>query len=326
MVYLLFVIGFFVLVFGAEWLIDGSSKLAKKLGISQLIIGLTIVAFGTSLPEFIVSMFAISEGADALAISNILGSNVANTLLVLGIVALIAPLTIRRAVVWRDVIFGVFAAVMLGVLVVDKLLGDSAGFVGLSRVDGLILISYFVIFLYYTFRRTVTSKKPRRTAEEEATISKIKVPSTLLKIAIGSAGLFLGGKWIVEGAITIASDLGVSNGLIGLTVVAIGTSLPELAASISAVRRKKVDIAIGNVVGSNLFNILWVLGFTASISPLTFEPQQIFDTGVVIAVSMILFAVLIFGRHKHLISRTSGAIFLSLYVIYLLFVVARSFA
>ncbi len=326
MVYILFVIGFFALIFGAEWLIDGSSKLAKKLGVSELIVGLTVVAFGTSLPEFIVSMFAISQDADALAISNILGSNIANTLLVLGAVALIAPLTVHRAVVWREVIFGIFATAMLGILVADKLLGDSGSFVGLSHVDGLVLISYFVIFLYYTFRRTITAKKTEKTAEEKAVVSKIKVPPTLLKIVIGSIGLFLGGKWIVEGAIAIASNLGVSDGLIGLTIVAIGTSLPELAASISAMRRKKVDIAIGNVVGSNLFNILWVLGFGAFLSPLAFEPQQVFDVGIVIAVSVILFVTLVFGRYKHRISHSEGIMFLALYVAYILFVVARGLA
>ncbi len=323
MVYILFIIGFFTLIFGAEWLVEGSSKLAKKIGISELIVGLTIVAFGTSLPELIVSLFAINEGADSLAISNILGSNVANTLLVLGAVALIAPLTVHRAVVWREVIFGIFATIMLGVLVADKILGDSTGFVGLRHVDGLVLISYFIIFLYYTFRRTLTSKKPEKSTEEKAEISRIKVPFTLFQIVVGSIGLFLGGRWIVTGAVAIASNLGVSDALIGLTIVAVGTSLPELAASVSAIRKKKVDIAIGNVVGSNLFNILWVLGFSAVLSPLAFEPQQVFDVGIVIAVSIILLGTLVLGRYKHQISRSEGFIFLFLYALYVLFVVVR---
>ncbi len=323
MVYILFVLGFFALIFGAEWLVDGASKLAEKIGVSELIVGLTIVAFGTSLPELIVNLFAIGEGADALAVSNILGSNIANTLLVLGAAAVIAPLAVHRAVVWREVIFGIFAAVMLGVLVADNLLGNSSGFVGLSRIDGLVLISYFIIFLYYTFRRTITANKPEKSADEKKTISQIKVFPTLLKIVVGSVGLFLGGKWIVEGAVSVASSLGVSDALIGMTIVAIGTSLPELAASISAVRKKKVDIAIGNVVGSNLFNILWVLGFGASLSSLTFEPQQVFDVGIVIAVSIILFAALTFSRYKHQISRSEGKLFLALYAAYIVFVIMR---
>ncbi len=323
MIYLLFILGFFALVFGAEWLIDGSSRLAKKLGVSELIVGLTVVAFGTSLPEFVVNMFAISEGADTLAVSNVLGSNITNTLLVLGIAALIAPLAVHRAVVWREVIFGVFASVMLGILVADKLLGDSGSFTGLSHTDGLVLLSYLIIFLYYTFRRTITAKKEDKSPEEKREIAHIKLFPIIYKIVLGSLGLFLGGKWIVEGAISIAASLGVSDALIGLTIVAVGTSLPELAAAITAMRRKKADIAIGSVVGSNLFNILWVLGLGAFLSPLAVQPQQVFDVGLVIAVSIILFVSLAFGHHKHAISRSEGIMFLVLYAVYIVFVTSR---
>lgn len=325
MVYILFVIGFFALVFGAEWLVDGASKLAKKTGISELLVGLTVVAFGTSLPELIVNLFATSEGAEALAVSNILGSNITNTLLVLGVAALIMPLTIHRAMVWREVLFGVFAASMLGLLVADKWLGDTASFVGLSKIDGLVLISYFVVFLYYTFgRRMASSSVDRHKNEEpERTATHIKVPDVLMQIIGGSLGLFFGGKWIVDGAISMATSLGVSDALIGMTIVAIGTSLPELAATVAAVRRKKVDIAIGNVVGSNLFNILWVLGLGATLSPLPFEPQQVFDVGLVIGVATLLFVTLVFGRYKHQVSRPEGIMFLSIYAVYMLFVIVR---
>lgn len=325
MVYILFVIGFFALVFGAEWLVDGGSKLAKKTGVSELLIGLTVVAFGTSLPELIVNLFASSEGAEALAVSNILGSNITNTLLVLGVAAVIMPITIHRAVVWREVLFGVFAASMLGLLVADKWLGDTATFVGLSKIDGLVLISYFVVFLYYTFGRRMASANANRTQDEKSEQHSvhIRVPEVLMQIIGGSLGLFFGGKWIVEGAISIGVSLGISDALIGMTIVAIGTSLPELAASVAAVRRKKVDIAIGNVVGSNMFNILWVLGLSATLSPLPFEPQQVFDTGIVIGVTALLFLTLVFGRYKHQISRPEGIMFLSIYVVYMLLVIAR---
>ncbi len=327
MIYTLFIVGFFVLIIGAQWLVDGASKLAKKTGISELIVGLTVVAFGTSLPELIVNLFASSNGSDALAAGNILGSNITNILLVLGVAALIMPLTIHRRMVWREVLFGVFAASMLGLLVADKWLGDTETFVGLSSIDGLVLITFFVIFLYYTFGRArISSSAAHNRRVQKKAMPGIKISSALVKICGGSLGLFFGGKWIVEGAATAASNFGINEALVGMTIVAVGTSLPELAATIAAVRKKKVDIAIGNVVGSNLFNILWVLGLGATLSPLAFAPQQVFDVGIVIAVSVLLFVTLVFGRYKHQISRLKGLWFLSLYAAYTLFIIARGLA
>lgn len=326
MVYLLFVIGFFALIFGAEWLVDGASALAKKIGVSGLIIGLTIVAFGTSLPELIVSLFAINNGAEALAIGNVLGSNIANTLLVLGVVAVIAPIYIHRVVVWREVLFSLAATVMLGVLVADVLLVDGGlDFVGLSRIDGIVLISYFLIFLYYTFGKTwFPSETKEKPTENEHKHHTFDVPNTIVKIIGGSLALFLGGKWIVEGAIEMATVFNLSEGFVGLSIVAIGTSLPELAASITAVKKKKKDIAIGNVVGSNLFNILWVLGLAAVVQPLPFGDEQLADVTLAIAVALILLFTLTVGKHKHQISRSEGVMFLVLYAIYLLYIFNRT--
>ncbi len=326
MVYLLFVIGFFALIYGAEWLIDGASALAKKIGVSGLVIGLTIVAFGTSLPELIVSLFAINNGAEALAIGNILGSNITNTLLVLGVIAVITPIYIRRVVVWREVLFSLAAAIMLGVLVADVLLASgSLTFVGLTRIDGIILISYFLIFLYYTFGKTwfpaETDEKP---IEKDHRHHTFDVPNTIVKIIGGSLALFLGGKWIVDGAIEMADALNLSEGFVGLTIVALGTSLPELAAAVTAVRKKKEDIAVGAVVGSNLFNILWVLGLAAVIQPLPFADEQFVDVLLVIAAALILLFTLTIGKHKHQISRSEGVMFLVLYAMYLIFVFSRT--
>jgi len=326
MVYILFVIGFFGLIYGAEWLIDGASALAKKTGVSGLVIGLTIVAFGTSLPELIVSIFAINSGAPALAIGNIIGSNVANTLLVLGVIAVMTPIYVRRVVVWREILFSLAATLMLGVLVADVFLagGDDA-FVGLSRVDGVVLISYFLIFLYYTFGKTwFPVESEANPAVEKPEHHTFDVPNTIVKIIGGSLALYFGGRWIVNGAIEIADLLSLSEGFIGLTIVAIGTSLPELAASITAVRKKKEDIAIGNVIGSNLFNILWILGLAATMQPLPFSNEQLSDVMIAIAVALILLFTLTIGKHKHQISRSEGAMFLVLYAGYLIFVFTRS--
>ena len=313
--YLLFVVGFFLLIFGAEWLIDGASKLASRLGVSPLIIGLTVVAFGTSLPELIVSVFSVVNDAATLAISNILGSNIANTLLILGITAVITTIYVHRAVVWREVLFNIAASVLLLLLVVGGSVFDHNISTGLSRVDGIILVSYFAFFLIYTFRKhhlhALSSKKPTKKKNSS------NIWYLLAQIVIGSVFLVLGGRWIVSGALELSSFFGVNEGFIGLTIVAFGTSLPELAASISAVRKKKVDIAVGNVVGSNLFNILWVLGLTAIIKPIEFDSIEVVNTALVALASITLFAILVIGRHKHQISRDEGLGLLSFYAFYL---------
>lgn len=309
---LLFFVGFFLLISGAESLIRGATALARVFNVSDLIIGLTVVAFGTSLPELIVNLFANVESGE-LAIGNILGSNIANILLILGVSAMIHPLSVHRTTVYREIIFNVAAAVMLGVLVSERFLSEG-GFDGLDHIDGAVLISYFAIFLYYTFGRRGFSTE---VVEEPKTIHGSSIARTTLLIAGGALGLYFGGRWIVDGAIAIASLFGVSDGVIGLTVVAIGTSLPELAASVTAVRQKNVDIAVGNVVGSNLFNIFWVLGLTAFIKPLSFSSELITDVLINLAVAVLLFGTMAFGRYKHQISKPEGRLFLTLYIVYI---------
>lgn len=319
MTYLLFVIGFIILIQGAEWLIDGSRKLAKSFGVSDLIVGLTIVAFGTSLPELIVNLFAGGESAD-LAIGNVVGSNIANILLVLGVSAMIKPLIVRRATVYREIIFNVGAAIILGLLVSERFL-SAGGFSGLDRIDGLILISYFIIFLYYTFGKTNFSAQAKQSKDRKQTA--LDIPTTVVKILLGGAGLALGGHWIVNGAVAIAELANVSDALVGLTIVAIGTSLPELAASIVAVRRGNVDIAVGNAVGSNLFNIFWVLGLSAYVNPLPFSESIAVDVYIMIAISTLLFLSMIVGKTKHQIGRNEGALFLVCYLGYLIFAISQ---
>jgi len=320
---LLFVVGFVALIRGAEWLIEGSTVLAKQFGISDLIIGLTVIAFGTSLPELIVNLFASAESSE-LALGNVVGSNIANTLLILGVVGLIHPLTVHRTTVYREILFNIGAAGALGILVAERFLTEG-GFKGLDRIDGIILMSYFAIFMYYTFGKValVDPNAHKDKAEEEKPKSTINFGSVFIKIALGTVGLWLGGEWIVNGAIEIATFFGISKGLIGLTVVAIGTSLPELAASIVAIRKSSVDIAVGNVVGSNLFNIFWVLGLGAFVRPLGFSDDLVLDIAINFGVALILFGTMVIGRTKRQINKTEAHMFLFLYVAYLVFAVVR---
>ena len=315
---LLFLLGFGALIRGAEWLIEGSSVLAKQFGISDLIIGLTVIAFGTSLPELIVNLFASAESSE-LAISNVVGSNIANILLILGVASIIKPLSVHRTTVYREIIFNIGAAGILGVLVAERFEG---GFKGLDHIDGLVLISYFAIFLYYTFGKVSTKDQSAR-ERAKAKADTINVGNVFLKIVGGVVGLWLGGEWIVNGAIEMASFFGVSDALVGLTVVAIGTSLPELAASVVAVKQGNVDIAVGNAVGSNLFNIFWVLGLGAVVRPIGFSDDLVVDIVINVVVALILFSTMAFGRYRHQISRSEGKMFIALYIAYLLFVISR---
>ncbi len=307
--YVLFVVGFFILIKGADLLVDGASSIAKKFKISSLVIGLTIVAFGTSAPELAVNIFASASGSAEIAIGNILGSNIANILLILGISAMIYPLATKSNTVWKEIPLCLLAAVVLGLMANDILI-DGAGFSTLSRIDGFILIAFFIIFLYYTFGIAKVGGD-----NDDVQIKKYSLGKSVLFILLGLAGLVLGGQWIVNGAVKIAEYFGVSQSLIGLTVVAIGTSLPELATSAIAAYKKQTDIAIGNVVGSNIFNIFWVLGLSSVIRPLPFNPAINIDILTTIGASLILFLSMFIGK-RHIIERWQGAFMVGLYVVY----------
>lgn len=315
---ILLVIGFVLLIKGADFLVDGASSIARRLKISDLVIGLTVVAFGTSTPELFVNIIASIKGNSGIAIGNILGSNIANILLILGISSIIFPLSVTKGTVWKEIPLSLLAAVLLGVLANDQLI-DKNGFSALTRIDGLVLISFFIIFLYYSFS---IAKRVEGMDEHVPTREHGLVKSSLLVIA-GLAGLAVGGKWITEGAVHIASILGVSQSFIGLTVVALGTSLPELAASAMAAYKKNAEIAVGNVVGSNIFNIFWVLGLSSLIKPIPFEPRSNIDIGVTISASVFLFITMFTGK-KRLLDRWEGIIFVILYVSYIGFLIILS--
>jgi cation:H+ antiporter len=312
--YILFVIGFVLLISGANLLVEGSASIAKKLNISSIVIGLTIVAFGTSAPEFIVNIFASIQGNTDIAIGNILGSNIVNILLILGISAIIFPLATKENTVWKEIPLSLLAAILLGVMVNDTLI-DGGTFSGITRIDGIVFLAFFIIFLYYTFGISKVSGE-----NTDLEIKEMSYMKSSLYIVGGLSGLIFGGKWIVDGAIKIAEGFNVSQSLIGLTIVAIGTSLPELATSAVAAYKKQSDIAIGNVVGSNIFNIFYILGFSALIRPLPFSKTSDIDIMMTIFSSLILFLIMFIGK-KHTVERWQGITMIIIYIGYVAYLI-----
>lgn len=316
--YLLLVLGIFLLVKGADLLVTGASALARRLDVSDLVIGLTVVAFGTSTPELFVNIAASLKGSTGIAIGNVLGSNIANILMVLGISALICPLRVSRGTVWREIPFSLMAALALGILANDSVL-DGWVYSDISRSDGLILLMFFAIFIYYSAGMAKTGEA---SGGSTSLLPSHGITSAFFMVLGGLVGLSIGGKWIVDGAVHIAGTLGMSEAMVGLTIVAVGTSLPELATSAMAAYRKNVELAVGNVVGSNIFNIFFVLGISSVIKPLPFQNASNIDIGMVILASLILFGTMFTGRRRSL-DRWEGAILIVMYLAYLAYLVHR---
>ena len=308
----LLIVGLAMLVAGGEGLVRGASSLAKRFRISELIIGLTVVAFGTSCPELIVNIFASMGGHSEIVFGNIIGSNIFNILVILGISALIRPIQVQRNTVWKEIPFSLVAVVLLLVLVNDKTLwgGDNT----LSRIDGMILLLFFAGFMVYAIRSAKTSPP------QLESVKQYSVPITLLLLALGFGLLFLGGKLTVDSAVSIAKQLGISEKLIALTIIAGGTSLPELATSTIAAYHKKFDIAIGNIVGSNIFNIFFILGISGVIRGTHFDPMFNIDLWVLILATIMLFLSMFTGKVRR-IDRPEAVIFLLIYAAYVVLLV-----
>jgi cation:H+ antiporter len=313
--YALLIAGFILLIKGADYLVQGASSIARRWNVSDLVIGLTVVAFGTSTPELFVNIIASVQGNTDIAIGNVLGSNIANVLLILGVSSVIYPLTVTKGTVWKEIPLSLLAAFLLGFLANDALI-DKRDFSALTRIDGLVLLSFFVIFMYYSF----SIAKKIEGMEEHVPTKVHGLIKSLLLLMLGLTGLTLGGKWIVDGAVRLALNFGMSQALVGLTIVAVGTSLPELATSAMAAYKKNVEIAVGNVVGSNIFNIFFVLGISSTLKPLPFRTRNNLDIGVVILSSILLFAYMFTGRRRSL-DRLEGGVFVVLYVGYLAFLI-----
>ena len=316
MAILFLLIGFAILIKGADYLVTGASSIAKGAGISDLAIGLTVVAFGTSLPELIVSLFSALDGKNDASFGNVIGSNNFNLMFILGISGIVYPLVVQKNTVRYEVPLSLGAAVILYLLVNDTLL-FGAGENILSRIDSIILLVVFGAFLYYIY---LTMKDQGNSTE---TTSDGKVLSTgvaIVMIIAGLAMLIAGGKTVVDSAIGLAQHYGLSEKLIGLTILAAGTSLPELATSAVAAYRKNADIAIGNVVGSNIFNILFILGITGTIHPIAFNTAMNFDLYVLMIATLIL-TLFMFTLHKNKLDRWEAVILLILYFAYTIYLI-----
>lgn len=300
--FLLLVVGFVLLMKGADVFVDGSSCLASKLGVPQIVIGLTIVAFGTSAPEAAISITAGVKGSAELAVSNVLGSNIMNVLLILGIASIITPLAIQKNTLFIEI---PFVAAITGLLLVLGIAGYDLG-----RMDGIIFILLLIVFMVYLI---YISKKKKDEEQEET--KKLPTWLMLLFIILGGAAIVGGSQLTVNSATAIAKHFGMSDRLIGLTIVAFGTSLPELITSVTAACKKKADIAIGNIVGSNIFNILFVLGATAVITPVNYSRDFIVDNIMAIITMVLLFIFVMINKEKKL-SRLGGIVMLLSYAAY----------
>ena len=313
---LLLALGFVLLVKGADWFVDGAAGIATKLGIPQLVIGLTIVAMGTSAPEAAVSITAALQGSAEIAIGNVVGSNILNILIILGISALIYPLVVAKTTIWADI------PVMIGATILLFTLGYDGT---VSRLDAGILLVFFVAylgFLFYLTKKNQAAEKllsPSDIEKEEngKTEKVFSLPKAILLTVVGLALIILGSNFCVDSATAIARMVGLSERFIGLTIVALGTSLPELFTSVSASIKKNSDIAIGNIVGSNIFNILFIVGLSGLIIPVPFADPFRFDTIIALAAAVLL---LLFALPKKRLSRVSGIVMLLAYVAYFIWI------
>ncbi|WP_372947610.1 calcium/sodium antiporter [Mariniphaga sp.] len=311
---LLLVLGLTVLIKGADWMVSGASALAKKYHVSDLVIGLTIVAFGTSAPELVVNVIASSQGFNDIVLGNVLGSNIANLFLILGITGIIYPLVVQSSTTWKEIPLSLLAVIILFLLANNFFIYENPV---ISRLDGLFLLLMFGLFLFYVYRLSKSDTVPR-----EVVVSEMSLFKMITFIVIGLAGLIIGGRLVVNNAVEIATILGLSEKIIGFTIVAIGTSLPELATSVVAALKKNTNIAVGNIIGSNIFNIFLVIATSAMVSPVIFNPVFNTDMYLLGGGTLFLFIAMFTGGKKKL-DRWEAVILLLVYLGYTAMLVAK---
>lgn len=311
---LLLILGLLLLIKGANWLIDGASDLAAHLKVPPIYVGLTVVAFGTSLPELIVSLFAVLADKPGISIGNIIGSNIANIGLIIGVGAIIYPLVVKRRTIEYEFPILIISSFLLIILGNKNYIFRSNEFF-LGRTDGMIFLIIFLVFIYYIFKAIKSDKKDKTVDIKLKTKSKNTMLKNIVFIVIGSIMLYYGGNLFVKSASQIAKIFGLSEVLIGLTIVSIGTSLPELVTVIIAATKKQADLAIGNIVGSNIFNIAWVLGLVSLIKNISIDARVIYIDGMIMLLFTLLF--LLFSAKSKKITRTYGSIFLVMYFAYI---------
>ena len=313
------IIGFVLLINGADFFVEGASSVAKMLKVPSLIIGMTIVAMGTSLPETSVSIAASMNNQNTLAVSNVVGSNIFNLMVVLGVCAVITELKVSKDVLKRDYPFSVLCAILLLV----------AGVIGmtLGRMDGIIFLVIFAVFIFYLIKSALDARKSGEISEKEREMNEemeemedLPVWKCILYIVGGAIAIKYGGDWVVDSASVMATSFGISATLVGLTICSVGTSLPELVTSIVAARKNELDMAVGNVVGSNVFNILMVLGIAATVSPIAFLTENIIDIVVLLVFSLITWVLCVTQKK---LSKKEGILMLVLYTIYLVYICIR---
>lgn len=312
------ILGVVLVLWGADKLTDGATGLARRFQVNDLVIGLTVVAFGTSLPEFVTSLFAAIKGSSAISLGNVIGSNIFNTLVIVGMTALTRPIWVSKSTLAKDIPFALLSSLVFGVLCLD-LWFNATDENYISWGDGLILLFFFVIFMYYTFS-IARNKNEGEQVTEASLVQEASMPywKIGLYIVLGLVGLVLGGNLFVSGASGIAADLGVSEAVIGLTLVAGGTSLPELATSIVAARKGNSAIAIGNVIGSNIFNVFFVLGICSFISPMNATSVSLTDIFILIFSMLLMWG---FASTSRKISRWEGLVMVVLYCSYVTYLI-----
>ena len=335
--YVLLVVGFVCLIKGADLFVDGSSNVAKLLKVPSIIIGLTVVAFGTSLPEASVSISSALANANELAVSNVVGSNIFNLLVVLGASALILPVCVQKDSVKKEIPFSILctvallAALFLGFKKDDTVEKQVDGVMTtviedtytLGWIAGLILLALFAFYMYWQISAALKARKNGTAVEEEVEDGKkISLPKSLIFIAIGIAAIILGGNWVVDGATSIAYNFGMSETLVGMTIVAVGTSLPELVTSMVAAKKGESDIALGNVIGSNIFNVIFILGFSCLVCPITVGAEAVIDTAFAIVISAV---AVLFSATKLKFERWEGGVFVGTYAVYLTYMILRAY-
>ncbi|MEK7560173.1 MAG: calcium/sodium antiporter [Patescibacteria group bacterium] len=302
----LFFLGFYILVKGAGFLVDGAVSFAKRLNISHIVIGLIIVGIGTSIPEFAISFIANLSSEQEIGLGTVIGSNTFNILFILGLCAILFPLTLKEIWVRRDLLWNMVSVAIAGALALDG---------KISGLDGLIML---IIFIFWILHVTKEGKNDHDGSEESFHV--VAIPIAILMMLAGFLGTILGGKWVVDGAVEFAKSFGLNETIIGLTIVGIGTSLPELAVSLVAAYKKQPGIAVGNVIGSNIFDFLMILGTSALFKPIIFPKNLFFDTAITLF-SAILLYIFMFTGERHTLKRFEGFLFLVLYIAYLLYII-----
>ena len=320
MTILLMIVGLALLLVGANYLTEGSSAVAKRFGISEFVIGLTIVAIGTSAPELVVSFISTMEGKTDMAIGNVIGSNLFNILMILGVTALIRPIRIEHNTLSRDIPFGLLAAIVLAICGLDIWLCGESG--SITRSEGLLLLCFFVVFMAYSFATAKRDEAPEENVPAQENSKKRSIWIELLMIVGGLAGLIYGGDLFLEYAVIFARDMGMSEAVIAVTLMAGGTSMPELITCVIAAAKNKGQLALGNVIGSNISNIFLILGTCATVSPLRLGEILPLDLIILVAASLII-AVSAFTFRRNELDRAEGVIFILLYIGYVVSLLMR---